>query len=81
MSMTQSPLIEILQPISAPGVSGEIGFQMREIPFKTHLNLRGDPKDPKFLSLRVFFVGDQPSAGTKWGGRELRLAGLLARPG
>ena len=63
MSMTQSPLIEILQPISAPGVSGEIGFQMREIPFKTHLNLRGDPKDPKFLSCASSLLGvDLPLA-------------------
>lgn len=57
MSMAQSPLIEILQPISAPGVSGEIGFQMREIPFKTHLNLRGDPKDSKFLSCASSLLG------------------------
>lgn len=63
MSMTQSPLIEILQPISAPGVSGEIGFQMREIPFKTHLNLRGDPKDPKFLICASSLLGvDLPLA-------------------
>ena len=61
--MAQSPLIEILQPISAPGVSGEIGFQMREIPFKTHLNLRGDPKDPKFLSCASSLLGvDLPLA-------------------
>ena len=63
MSMTQSPLIGILQPISAPGVSGEIGFQMREIPFKTHLNLRGDPKDPKFLICASSLLGvDLPLA-------------------
>ena len=63
MSMTQSPLIELLQPISAPGVSGEIGFQMREIPLKTHLNLRGDPKDPKFLICASSLLGvDLPLA-------------------
>ncbi len=57
ISMTQSPLIEILQPISAPGVSGEIGFQMREIPFKTHLNLRGDANDSKFLICASALLG------------------------
>ena len=57
ISMTQSPLIEILQPISAAGVSGEIGFQMREIPFKTHLNLRGDANDSKFLICASALLG------------------------
>jgi sarcosine oxidase subunit gamma len=36
---------------------------MREIPFKTHLNLRGDPKDPKFLSCASSLLGvDLPLA-------------------
>lgn len=57
MSVTQSPLIEVLQPISAPGVGGGIEFQMREIPFRTHLNLRGDPNDSQFVNCASSLLG------------------------
>ena len=45
MNSRQSPLIEIETPIHRPGVDLKVNFWIQERPFRTHINLRGNPEE------------------------------------
>ncbi len=49
MTFKQSPLIEIETPIRHPGVGGGVSFWIQEYPFCTHINLRGDASEARFV--------------------------------
>ena len=49
MTFMQSPLTELKTPIRSLGVGGGLSFWIQERPFRTHLNLRGDGSDVRFV--------------------------------
>tara|TARA_Y100001934_G_C12215647_1_gene708255 strand:- start:60 stop:677 length:618 start_codon:yes stop_codon:yes gene_type:complete len=57
MTFKQSPLIEIETPIRHPGVGGGVSFWIQEYPFRTHVNLRGDPLDEGFMGVVAATTG------------------------
>ena len=49
MTFRQSPLAELETPIRSLGVGGAVSFWIQERPFRTHINLRGDASEARFL--------------------------------
>ena len=46
----QSPLVEIDAPTQSPGVDGRTRLLIQELPFRLHINIRGDKDNAHFLS-------------------------------
>lgn len=49
MTFRQSPLTELEAPIRSLGVGGAVSFWIQERPFRTHINLRGDTSEARFV--------------------------------
>ena len=49
MTFRQSPLTELEVPIRSLGVGGAVSFWIQERPFRTHINLRGDTSEARFV--------------------------------
>jgi sarcosine oxidase subunit gamma len=49
MTFRQSPLAELETPIRSLGVGGAVSFWIQERPFGTHINLRGDASEARFV--------------------------------
>ena len=49
MTFRQSPLTELETPIRSLGVGGAVSFWIQERPFRTHINLRGDTSEARFV--------------------------------
>ncbi len=49
MTFKQSPLAELETPIRSLGVGGAASFWIQERPFRTHINLRGDASEARFV--------------------------------
>ena len=49
MTFKQSPLAELETPIRSLGVGGAVSFWIQERPFRTHINLRGDASEARFV--------------------------------
>ena len=49
MTFRQSPLTELEAPIRSLGVGGAVSFWIQERPFRTHINLRGDTSETRFV--------------------------------
>ena len=49
MTFKQSPLAELETPIRSLGVGGAVSFWIQEHPFRTHINLRGDASEARFV--------------------------------
>ena len=49
MTFMQSPLTELEVPIRSLGVGGAVSFWIQECPFRTHINLRGDTSEARFV--------------------------------
>ena len=45
----QSPLVEIDAPTQSPGVDGRTRLLIQELPFRLHINIRGDKDNADFL--------------------------------
>jgi sarcosine oxidase subunit gamma len=49
MTFRQSPLTELEVPIRSLGVDGAVSFWIQERAFRTHINLRGDTLETRFV--------------------------------
>ncbi len=49
MTFKQSPLVELETPLRSLGVGGAASFWIQERPFRTHINLRGDASEARFV--------------------------------
>ena len=57
MTFRQSPLAELETPIRSLGVGGAVSFWIQERPFRTHINLRGDASEARFLEIVATATG------------------------
>ncbi len=56
--LRESPLARFNLATRATGANGGAGFIVREHPFLGHINLRGDPRDPRFAGAVGGVMGD-----------------------
>jgi len=49
MTDRQTPLAEIDRPTQSPGVDGRARLRIQELPFRLHINIRGDKDNADFL--------------------------------